>query len=446
MCLSSYTGHQHPEIINTRSLMRYLFEYGFLPVFQDAFCELLSRFELAIPIGDGSRLFFPSLLLTHSEFRYFKMHYSFPRNCDIENLESELTDNVFGSQVTAEHSLSAPINVILRPTGLCYRRFFVLTVVPIPLWPRLISRCLTTLKFLEIIKKNCVSSLPFQLFQEFGKTRVGNTILEWIYWMNGIELRLSDTTLLQISSVDFTRCDSDVESISMQTHMKHIFINNGNQWLQLPTAFSGGLEVVVPEYLLLSVGSCPGQSMVSNTVSAQIFTHCIEVIDEIFVEWFTSSSSGSDIHAVSRYLVSFTPCPICAGDKDYRTPGKSPPPSPPPFEMSMSQQSHSASVESNFVRSRSRSQSSVSSWFTRSRKPSSIFDLRQPEVIAQVNKLGYRYVDSSDTIGPNPVGFTIMHCLWIAQYQDYVYCPKHGKLELMYLAPDLVSKNTFFCD
>ena len=421
--------------------MKYLFEYGFLPVFQDAFCELLARFELAIPIGDGSRLFFPSLLLTRSEFHYFKMHYSFPRNCDIESLEAELTENVFGSQVAIENSLSAPINVMLRPTGLCYRRFFVLTVVPIPLWPRLISRCLTTLKFLEIIKKNCVSSLPFQLFQEFGKTRVGNTILEWIYWMNGIELRLSDTTLIQISSVDFTRSDTDSESISMQTHMKNIFINNGNQWLQLPCAFTGGIEVVVPEYLLLSVGSCPGQSMVSNSVSAQIFTHCIEVIDEIFVEWFTSSSSGSNIHAVSKYLVSFTPCPICAGDKDHRTPGQSPPPSPPPFEMSMSQRARSVSVESISASSRSRSQSSVSSWFTCSRRPKPIFGLNQPEVIAQVNKLGFRYVDTSDTIGPNPVGFTIMHCLWIAQYQDYVYCPKHGKLELMYLTPDLVSSS-----
>lgn len=418
--------------------MKCLFEYGFLPVFQDAFCELLARFELAIPIGDGSRLFFPSLLLTHSEFHYFKMHYSFPRNCDNDSLESELTESVFGSQVTAENSLSAPINVMLRPTGLCYRRFFVLTVVPIPLWPRLISRCLTTFKFLDIIKKNCVSSLQFQLFQEFGKTRVGNTILEWIYWMNGIELRLSNATLLQISSVDFTRCgDCDAESISMQTHMKNVFISNGNQWLQLSSSFTGGLEVVVPEYLLLSAGSCPGQSMVSNSVSAQIFTHCIEVIDEIFVEWFTSSSSGSDLHAVSRYLVSFTPCPICAGDKDHRNPGHSPPPSPPPFEISMSQRAHSASVES--IRSGSRSQGSVSSWFARTRKPRPIFDLSQPEMITQVNKLGFRYIDSSDTIGPNPVGFTIMHCLWIAQYQNYVYCPKHGKLELMYLAPDLVS-------
>ena len=192
--------------------------------------------------------------------------------------------------------------------------------------------------------------------------------------------------------------------------MKNVFINNGNQWLQLPCAFTHGLKVVVPEYLLLSVGSCPGQFMVSHSVSAQIFTDCIEVIDEIFVEWFTSSSSGSNINFVSKYLVIFTPCPIFAGDKDHRTPGQSPPPSPPPFEMFMSQQGRSGSVESISVRSRSRRQSSVSSWFTHSRRPSPIFYLNQPEMIAQVNKLGFRYVDTSDTIGPNPVGFTIIHC------------------------------------
>ena len=408
------------------------------PTFQDAFCKLLFRFELAIPI-DESRLFFPSLLLTHLEFHYFKLCYSFPRNVDLDVLMSELIirDTYCSAQIAVKRSLSAPRNVTLQPTGLCYRRFFILTVVPVPLWPRLISWCITGSKFLEIVKKNCLNTLPFQSLQDLGKTRVGNSVLEWIYWKNGIELRLSGMTLLQISSVDLTSCNKEAESIHLHTYVKDIYINNGNQWMQLPLAYTGGLEVNVPECVLFSVGDSPDQYKISSLVSAQIFTHCIEVIDEIFMEWFTTANTGGSMHAISKYLVSFTPCPICVGDEDKRIydDSKSPVQSHSMNENSLQerlQSSHLLNINSNY------STSSVNSIFHDKKATNPMFDYDQPEVIAQVNKFGFRYVDSSDTIGENAVGFTTMHCLWIAQYQDFVNCPKHGTLKLKYFAPDLV--------
>ena len=417
--------------------MKCLSQNNLSPDFQDAFCKLLFRFELAIPI-DESRLFFPSLLLTHSQFYYFKLCYSFPRNVDLEVLMSELIvrDTCSGGHIPVKQSLSASRNVTLQPTGLCYRRLFILTVVPVPLWPRLISWCITGSKFLEIVKKNCLGTLPFESLQDLGKTRVGNSILEWIYWKNGIELRLSDITLLQISSVDLTGRDKEAEAIRLHKYIKDIYINNGNQWLQLPLAYTGGLEVTVPECILFSVGDSPDQYKISSLVSAQIFTHCIEVVDEIFMEWFTTANTGSNMQAISRYLVSFTPCPICVGDEDKRTYDDN---TSPALTQSMCESS---------LQARQRTPSVASDCFTyvggTKKSKQSIFDYDQPEVIAQVNKSGFRYVDSSDTIGENPVGFTTMHCLWIAQYQDFVNCPTHGTLKLRYLAPDLVSFATAY--
>ena len=421
--------------------MKCLSKNNLSPDFQDAFCKLLFRFELAIPI-DESRLFFPSLLLTHLQFYYFKLCYSFPRNVDLDVLMSELIirDTYSGGHIPVKQSLSAPRNVTLQPTGLCYRRFFVLTVVPVPLWPRLISWCITGSKFLEIIKKNCLATLPFESLQDLGKTRVGNSILEWIYWKNGVELRLSGMTLLQISSVDLTGRDKEAEALRLHAYVKDIYINNGNQWLQLPLAYTGGLEVTVPECILFSVGESPDQYRISSLVSAQIFTHCIEIVDEIFMEWFTTANSGSNVQAISRYLVSFTPCPICVGDEDKRT-----------YVDSTSSVLTQTVCESSLqIRGRSQTVSSVASdCFTghdgvTEESKKSIFNYNQPEVIAQVNKFGFRYVDSSDTIGENPVGFTTMHCLWIAQYQNFVHCPNHGILKLKYLAPDLVSVTTVY--
>lgn len=420
--------------------MKCLSDYQLSPPFQEVFCKLLFRFELAIPI-DESRLFFPSLLLTHSQFYYFKLCYSFPRNVDLHTLITELRDNYFSGQITVKHSLSASMNVTLQPTGLCFRRFFVLTVVPVPLWPRLISWCITGSKFLEIIKKNCLNTLPFQSLQDLGKTRVGNSILEWIYWKNGIELRLCDKTLLQISSVDLTGCNEGTQNVYLHAYVKDIYINNGNQWLKLPLAYTGGLVVTVPECILFSVGDSPDQYKISSLVSAQIFTHCIEVIDEIFMEWFTTASTGSVMQAVSKYLVSFTPCPICVGDEDKRTQTDSKPilthsVHESPLQERFRSASHLSTLASNCLTDLG---GGVTRSFSTKKAKKIIFDHDQPEVIAQVNKYGFRYVDSVDTTGENPVGFTTMHCLWIAQYQDFIDCPKHGKLKLKYLAPDLVS-------
>jgi len=214
------TDQQHPEIINIRGLMERLSDNILPSTFQNVFCQLLFHFEVAIPI-DKSHLFFPSLLLAHSQFHYIKLHHSFPRKVDLETLACELKNN-FDNREAAEHGLLAPKNINLQPTGLFYRRFFVLTVVPVPLWPRLISRCLTDSKFTEIVKKNCLHTLSFEPLQNLGKMKVGNTILEWIYWKNGIELRLSGVTLLQISSVDLTGCTKETESIPSQTNVKGI--------------------------------------------------------------------------------------------------------------------------------------------------------------------------------------------------------------------------------
>ena len=419
--------------------MKYLSNNLLSPAFQDAFCKLLFRFELAIPI-DESRLFFPSLLLTHSEFHYFRLCYSFPRNVDLDVLTSELIirDTYCSAQIAIKHSLSAPRNVTLQPTGLCYRRFFVLTVVPVPLWPRLISWCIAGSKFFEIIKKNCLSTLPFQSLQDFGKTRVGNSILEWMYWKNGIELRLSGMTLLQISSVDLTGCNKEAEDAGLHTYVKDIYINNGNQWIQLPLAYTGGIEVNVPECVLFSIGDSPDQYKISSLMSAQIFTHCIEVIDEIFMEWFTTANTGGNMQAISKYLITFTPCPICAGDEDKRTyvDGKSPVQSHSVNEMSMQDNSQSTSHLLN-VNSTTSCTSTV--FHNNKEARHSLFDSDQPKIVAKVDKLGFRYIDSSDLIGENPVGFTTMHCLWIAQHQDFVHCPRHGTLKLKYFTPDLVN-------
>ena len=401
------------------------------PAFQNVLCKLLFHFELAIPI-DESRLFFPSLLLTHSQLDN-KLYYSFPINFYLDVSMSRLTirDTYSGDHSSVKQSLSAPRSVTLQPTGLCYRRMFVSTVVPVSLWPRLISRCITGYTFLEIVKKNCLATLQFESLHD-RKTRVGNSILEWIYWKNRIELKLSGMTLLQISSVDLTSLNKEAEASRLHAYVKEIYINNGNQWLQLPMAYTGSLAVNVPEYILFSVGENPDQYKTSSLVSAQIFTHCIEIVDKMFMEWFTTTNTGSNMQAISRYLVSFTPCPICIGDEDKRT-----------YVDNLSPVLTHCVCESS-PQTKRRSQSVASDCYIgyvdlTKKSKQLFFDYDQPEGIPQVNKFKFCYIDSSDTIGKNPVGFTTVHCLWIAQYQDFVNCPTHGTLKLKYLAPDLVS-------
>ena len=407
-----------------------------LPTFQKFFSQLLFHFEVAIPI-DKSNLLFPSLLLSRSQFHYFKLCFSFPRNVNLETTVSELRHKYSGSQRAIEHGLVGPVNIVLWPTGLCYRRFFVLTVVPASIWPRLISRCLTNSKFLEIVRKNCLNTLPFQILQDLGKTRVGNSVLEWIYWKNGIELRLGGMTLLQMSSVDLTGGNKGIESIPLHAQIRDMYIHNGDEWLRLPLAFTGGLEVIVPECILISKEDSPGTAEISTHTSSQIFTHCIEIIDEVFTEWFSCPNTSSGIQVTSESLVSFTPCPICVGDKDTRNQDN--------MAVSVFTYSHSHTNTSTYSMNqilKDGQNCNANSTYSSAKK----FNSDQPaEVIIQANKFKFDDFNSAkQAIGDNLVGFTTAHCLWIAQDKDHIECPKHGKLELQYLTPDLVNSHCGF--
>lgn len=430
-------GQQHPEIVHIRSMMKRLFDYGFLPDFQKDFCKLLSRFEIAIPI-DKSRLFFPSLLPTHSQFHYLCLSYSFPGN-NIDRIKAEMEENYLshGNHQVNGHDGSVANNVIIKPTGLCYRRCFALTVVPIPLWPRLISRCLTTSKFLEIIKRNCVKSLPFHEFQDLGKAGVGHSVLEWVYWKNGIELRLCRMTVLQIANVNLASTWSAeyTENVPAHENMRNIQLNTGNQWIKLPTCFTGGLEVVVPECILMTIGIENDEHIISSSFSAQIFTHCVEVIDEIFMEWFTASKAGSSTQAMSKYLICFTPCPICLGDQDKR------PVTNPSSSVNEPSVPQNGSINQDLISSQDLSLSlkpstsdNFASWFYITKKKAKDFDQ------SPAKKFSFQYIDASEACSSgDPVGFTAKHCLWIAQDQNFVDCPMHGSLDLKCLTPDLVS-------
>ena len=415
-----------------------------LPSFQNIFSQLLFHFEVAIPI-DKSCLFFPSLMSTHYRFNYSKLSQSFPRNNDLQAMISELNVKYHSNPVAAvKNGLSAPRNIILERTGLCYRRYFILTVVPPSIWPRLICRCLTDSKFLEIIKKSCLDSISFEMLQDLGKIKVGNAVLEWIYWKNGIEWKLSGKTLLQISSVDFKGCNNDNESIPLHAKVKNMYLHNGDEWWKFTSAFTGGLEIITPEYILLSKGA-PSQEgdlsqavlKISKYVSSQIFTHSIEVIDEIFTEWFSSTNST---RAIGESLITFTPCPICVGDKDERNEtDQTNALTLSRIHVSLSRQSAAYSVNrvtedfQSTIKSRN-----VTTQSTAKKSKKSVFTFDQQETIFQANKFPIND-HSVKTIGENFVGFTTAHCLWVAWDHDYIECPKHGKLELQYLTPDLVS-------
>ena len=395
--------------------MKRLSDNMVLSKFQKYFCQLLFHFEVAIPINE-SRMYFPSLMLTHSQFYYPKLSHSFPRNNDLQTIMNKLRNCCN----TVYQSLTAPANIILEPTGLCYRRFFVLTAVPGSIWPRLISRCLIDPKFVEIVKKNCCSSLPIQSMQNLGKTRVGNSFLEWIYWKNGVELRLSEVTLLQISMVDLTSSNKQIAKIPLHAKINDMYIHDGDEWLQITSAFTGGLEVVTPEHVLMSVGDS-SDSEISENMSPQIFTHVIEVIDEIFMEWFSCTNTRNSIQ---EYPISFTPCPICVGDEKTR--------------VNQSDALTFSRIHKDVLSTSLCSNASVHSSAKKSKK--SIFG-GHDQVIVQSNKFVFSDVSSvKQMIGRNLVGFTIEHCLWVARDHDHISCPKHGELKLQFLTPDLVSE------
>ena len=401
--------------MDTVNLNKRLSDNMLLPNFQEYFCQLLFHFEVAIPINK-SHMYFPSLMLTHSQFHYPKFSHSFPRNNDLQTATNKLWAKYYHN--VGDQSLMAPANIILESTGLCYRRFFVLTVVPSSIWHRLISRCLTDPKFVEIVKKNCCSSLPFQSMQNLGKTRVGNSSLEWIYWKNGVELRLSEMTLLQISMVDLTSCNKQVAKIPLHAQINDMYIHNGDEWLQITSAFTGGLEIVTPEHILLSLGDS-SVPKISENMSPQIFTHAIEVIDEIFMEWFSSTNTGNSIQ---KYPISFTPCPICVGDKK--------------TNVNRSDALTYSRIHKDIQSTSLSNSGSMHSSGKKSKK--SIFG-DHDQVFIQHYKFVFSDSNSAkQTIGGNLVGFTIEHCLWAAQDHDYITCPKHGELELQYLTPDLV--------
>ena len=302
--------------------------------FMEPIILLLSKFELAIPL-DKTTFLIPSLLQnTEAPHTFSSRLYCFPRNRAqtlnpaykrIQTPENSLELSLLGSSsaysrrraITECFSTVAHYTVhkqiTLNPTGTCFRRIFVADYIPINFWPRLIARFLSSARnFHAIIRDNCAPDIHQENLVQVGDASIGDLICGWSYSKNFIELCLGEGMLLCVNALySFDRKKKTPISCSASKIDKtHVYTGDAD-FKEL--GVNDGFEITVPDYVISSHAKSDSKGLESEHMSAQILSHALETIDEVFKDWF-EGLSDQGIYS-EKYLKHLIPCPLCYGDK-----------------------------------------------------------------------------------------------------------------------------------
>ena len=365
----------------------------------EAVIKLLSKFELAIPL-DGSTFLIPSLLQSREarESEFSGKKYCFPRNDnDIKYKNAKTTSS------SSLNSCSLPTNpdclsvvghrfctreVVLYSTGMCYRRIFVADYIPVNFWPRVIARFLSSAEsFQKIICGNCFANVYCESFVEVGSANIGALPCIWSYGKNHIILTLGNDVILRVNGLySFKNVENKRERIPIScsvSKLKGMHIYHGSVGFKSVNV-NDGCEITIPDYVVHSGPNTNNIVHESKLMSAQILSHVLETIDEVFKDWFEGLLEEG-IYS-DKYLTHIIPCPYCFEDT----------------------------------------------------KPDDILDVSLEEELLKNPS------EDMQSLGVcnGRVGFSLQYCLYQARRSNFVKCfnCKCGEiLPLKYLTPDLVS-------
>jgi hypothetical protein len=321
----------------------------------------------------------------------------------------------------------------VRETGLIYRRMLLLPPIASGFWSKLIALFLQKADFQQIIKAATPGELALHPSGPSHRLRsmIGNLELAWIYWKTGIVLYVGEKVVLRVNSLkesEFydpqTSHDARDSVYSSRRNKLRLFHYQGEGgWQSVPRHFKEVIEVVVPEvYVVRSFKSAANSdSDPPLDLSAKILAKALEIIDEVLKNHCEHLAS-TGIYSLNDML-HVVPCAICYGDRDERPQEDTddlddlddslifhPQGALVPqllqngVHLSQQRRGFGASVDE-----RDRSHPPIESSVTDSLKDDAIHV------------------------------FTVDMCIKQTFTADFVLCPKHGPMEIQYLAPDLVS-------
>ena len=344
--------------------------------------KLLYQFELAIPLSTDM-LLLPSTLQCDP---HNKLYSSV--NCSFPPVDISLQKNISNGIIN------------LHSTGMCYRRLFVAKHIPEKFWFKLIPVLLSSAEiFYNILLNNCVEGMTLEKIVDVGEAVIGNHQCKCWYWRNGITLMFGDKVLFCINGL--MKCgdmsdDAHRHSQSITTDkIKAMQLVDESKRNQLFPEDGDGIEVNIPDYVVQS--SLNGNTHASCKLSLQIQAQVFDILNEVCIAFFRGDLDRG-IYS-QRYFKQVVVCPYCYGDSPVTVTN-------PPDDNEMVEL-EASTLHYVYVR--------------------------------QISFVNYVIQEFEDV---GCYGFNIWICILEAQKNGFVSCPSHGKLNLRYLTPDLVS---IFC-
>ena len=266
--------------------------------------------------------------------------------------------------------------------------------IPEKFWFRLISQFASSAKmFYSILLNECVEGVIPEKMSEIGDAVVGGQSCKCRYWKNGVILFFGDKVLFCINGLlqyEETSDNSHRRAASVTLgKIKNMQLIDVNERKQLLPKDGDGLEVNVPDYKMWS--SLNGKTHFSCKLGPKMLAQVLEILNELCIALF-NGDLDKGIYS-QNYFSQAVICPYCYGDSHVDVPS-----SPTDDRVIVSEETSLGSVYEKMI---------------------STLD----------------YVQSKDT---GCYGFDIQICILEAQKRGFVYCPNHGRLNLLYLAPDLV--------
>ena len=312
------------------------------------------------------------------------------------------------------------IQLVVTPTGLIYRRFILLPPIASGFWSKLIALFLQKRDFNKLVEGATPPELGLKAMGPAHRLRahIGNIEFVWSYWKTGIMLYLGECVALRVNSFQSHEFEDPlvVKSVhstvfSSRVRMLREFMYlDGGELRSFPPHYKEVIEVVVPEVQIESRNLGSGIEPRSKPLSARLLAKALEIVDEVVKSHCEHlSTSGIYSHTDMAHVI---PCPMCYGDQDYR--GQQAPPLYLEEEEDMS-------VSGTFDPMAGLS-------------PRTIPVFEDPPV----EEAGEEEMDSLTLPGSIFV-LTVESIIKETFTSDVVSCPTHKKLEIEYLAPDLVS-------
>ena len=376
--------------VNCSKLEKCFNEYGIPHEYTTKMFKLLYLFELAVPL-DSNTLLLPFALYSDPQDKLYRsINCSFP--C---------------KNITLPEKVSCGVH--LYPTGMCYRRLFVANNIPNKFWLKLIPQFISSSeRFYNILVNNCIKGMTLEKMANVSDAVIGNHHCKCFYWKNGITVRFGDEVLFSVNGLMQSRntCDNTHKiPISVTTDkIKTLKIVDKNTWKQLfPKDIDGdGIEVKVPDYVVISRLEENGEIHKSNKLGPQILANVLDVLNELCITMF-KGDLNKGIYTQS-YFNQVVVCSYCYGD----TPVTVADPAVTEVTNSLEMSLHSLHKQ-------------------------------------RISTVNYATELNTNSEKGGCYGFSIKICILEAQKHGFVHCPNHGKLHLLYLTPDLVCKLLYIC-